>query len=104
MVGSMTGTGQSSSVSVGPLRLLRLVRLVRLARSFPEMVTMIKGMRKAVRSVASSLIMVLLLIYVFAIVLHSLLKDEGQVKDNFSTVGLAMWTLWLDGTLMDSIG
>lgn len=90
--------------SMGPLRLLRLARMVRLARSFPEMVTLIKGLRRASRAVASSLLMVLLIIYVFAILLHSLLKEESSVRSNFRSVPLTMWTLWMDGTLMDSTG
>merc|ERR1719235_2890299 len=65
---------------------------------------MIKGMRKAIRSVASSLMMVMFLIYVFAIVLFSLLKEEDDVKDYFGTVSLSMWTLWMDGTIMDNLG
>merc|ERR1719316_1744000 len=66
--------------------------------------TMIKGMRKASRAVLSSLLMVAMLVYVFAIVLHSLLKDEEEVEKNFGTVGLCMWSLWMDGSLMDSTG
>merc|ERR1719201_276491 len=81
--------------SMGPLRLLRLARMVRLARSFPEMVTLIKGLRRASRAVASSLLMVLLIIYVFAILLHSLLKDNVVVKDSFGRLALCMWTLWM---------
>lgn len=84
------------------LRLLRLSRLVRLMRSLPELVTMVKGMRIASRAVASSLLMIAILIYVFAIILHMLVAKDGV--EQFSTLPWCMWTLLLDGTFMDSTG
>merc|ERR1711924_201956 len=63
----------------------------------------------ASRAVASSLLMVTLLIYTFAIVLNLTLKDEDTINNalaprNFSTIPRTMWTLLMDGTLMDSTG
>lgn len=92
---------------VGPLRLLRLLRLTRMARlmrSLPELLTMIKGMKASARAVGSSLFMVAMLIYVFAIVLHMALNDDERMDDYFGTLGMCMWTLLVDGTLMDSTG
>jgi len=97
----------SSTLPTGPLRLLRLLRLTRMARlmrSLPELVTMVKGMRAGARAVGSSLLMVALLIYVFAIVMHMLVKDVEVVKPHFETLPLCMWTLLMDGTLLDSTG
>jgi len=101
-------TGSSGgSVPVGPLRLLRLLRLTRMARlmrSMPELLTMIKGMKASARAVGSSLLMVAMLIYVFAIVMHMALNDDERMKEYFGTLPLCMWTLLLDGTLMDNTG
>lgn len=87
----------------GPLRLLRLLRLsrlVRLMRSLPELVVIIKGMVIAFRAVASSLLMILLLIYSFSIIMHMLLKNEAGVAKYFQTLPKCMWTLLLHGTFL----
>lgn len=92
----------------GPLRLLRLLRLsrlIRLMRSFPELVIIIKGMFAAFRAVGSSLLMVAILVYLFAIVMHMLLKDDDSqdVRDYFGTLPRCMWTLLMNGTLLDDV-
>jgi hypothetical protein len=86
------------------LRLLRLSRLVRLLRSVPELVTIVKGMYVAVRAVASTFVMIVVLIYVFAILMMLLLRDDALTSDYFSTLGLCMWTLLIQGMLWDSTG
>jgi len=99
--------GTSGSVSIGPLRLLRLLRLARmtrLMRAMPELMTMVKGMRVASRAVTSSLLMLLLLVYVYAIALLSFLREEEGVAQYFSSLSRCMWTLLMDGTFMDSTG
>lgn len=89
------------------LRLLRLARTVRLMRAFPELVAMIKGVREASRAVGSALMMVLLLIYIFAIVMHMLMEPflsaDFVLEERFKTVPMCMWTLFLDGTLLDGV-
>mmetsp|Transcript_113929 Transcript_113929/g.317242 ORF Transcript_113929/g.317242 Transcript_113929/m.317242 type:complete len:648 (-) Transcript_113929:112-2055(-) len=98
---------EGGSLPTGPLRLLRLLRLTRMARlmrALPELLTMVKGMKVASRAVSSSLLMILLLVYVFAIVMHMLLKDEESVHEQFSSLPRCMWTLLMDGTLLDSTG
>eukprot|EP00747_Dinoflagellata_sp_TGD_P037330 gnl/TRDRNA2_/TRDRNA2_139014_c1_seq1.p1 gnl/TRDRNA2_/TRDRNA2_139014_c1~~gnl/TRDRNA2_/TRDRNA2_139014_c1_seq1.p1 ORF type:complete len:318 (-),score=40.43 gnl/TRDRNA2_/TRDRNA2_139014_c1_seq1:168-1121(-) len=69
----------------------------------PELLTMLKGMRAAVRAGGSSMMMELMLIYVFSIILHMLLKDEPSLATHFKSVPLCMWTLLVRGTFMDSI-
>jgi Ca2+-binding EF-hand superfamily protein len=91
----------------GPLRLLRLLRLsrmVRLMRSFPELATMVKAIAAALRAVFSSFIMVIILVYIFAIIMFIFLKDDAVTHTQFSTLGRCMWTLLLDGVLGDSTG
>lgn len=86
------------------LRLLRLSRLSRLMRSLPELVTMLRGMWVASRAVGSSLLMVVMLIYLFGIIIYMLLKEETEVEFWFKTLPRCMWTLFIDGTILDSPG
>jgi len=86
------------------LRLLRLSRLVRLLRSVPELVTIVKGMKVAIRAVTSTFVMIVVLIYVFAILLMLLLRDDSLTSEYFSTLGLCMWTLLIQGMVWDSTG
>merc|ERR1712048_233193 len=66
---------------------------------------MSKGMYASSRGVGYSLVMVAMLVYVFAIVLHMFLKEEEtEVKDAFDTLPDCMWTLLMDGTFMDNTG
>jgi len=95
------------SFDTGPLRLLRLLRLARmtrLMRALPELMTMVKGMKVASRAVFSSLLMLLIQTYIFAIPLHTFLKTEEAVVEKFGTLLRSMWTLMMDGTFMDSTG
>jgi len=99
--------GGSMTLPLGPLRLLRLLRLsrlVRLIRMLPELLTMFKGMFVASRAVGSSMLMVLLLLYVFGIVIHMGLAHEEELEEQFKTLPLCMWTLFIAGTLMDETG
>eukprot|EP00747_Dinoflagellata_sp_TGD_P222930 gnl/TRDRNA2_/TRDRNA2_94598_c0_seq1.p1 gnl/TRDRNA2_/TRDRNA2_94598_c0~~gnl/TRDRNA2_/TRDRNA2_94598_c0_seq1.p1 ORF type:complete len:586 (+),score=119.53 gnl/TRDRNA2_/TRDRNA2_94598_c0_seq1:62-1819(+) len=88
------------------LRLLRLARCARLIRNFPEVVAMMKGVRKASRAVASALLMLVVLVYVFGVMLFTLLKTEQDqiVSSRFRDLTTTMFTLLIDGTFMDNIG
>jgi len=87
------------------LRLLRLTRMVRLMRSVPELVTLVRGMRIALRSVSSILMLVLIFMYIFAIIFKSQLAETKvpKLKSYFSGIPTAMWTLLLHGCLLDDI-
>lgn len=101
----MTGSSGGVSLPTGPLRLLRLLRLsrlVRLLRSLPDLLTLVNGIFAASKAVTSSLVLIVILNYVFAIMMHMFLKDVATVHDDFRTLGLTMWTLAMDGTFMDS--
>eukprot|EP00928_Gymnodinium_smaydae_P078296 TRINITY_DN6213_c0_g1_i1.p1 TRINITY_DN6213_c0_g1~~TRINITY_DN6213_c0_g1_i1.p1 ORF type:complete len:602 (-),score=97.91 TRINITY_DN6213_c0_g1_i1:168-1715(-) len=104
----LNGGAEAVPLPTGPLRLLRLLRLSRMAkllRYFPELITMVKGMWKASRAVGSSLFMVTMLIYVFAIVLHMAMHGEQSLsQDYFGSLGRCMWSLFIYGTLCDSVG
>merc|ERR1712048_222312 len=49
-------------------------------------------------------LMVVVLVYVFGIVIHMFLKDDDLVANYFETLSLCMWTLLMDGTLLDAPG
>merc|ERR1712216_534022 len=72
----------------------------------PELVTMSKGMYVAMRAVFSALLMLVMLVYVFAIILHSFLKDsdDRQISFLFSTIPKCMSTLVIDGIFLDNLG
>merc|ERR1719247_2867784 len=94
-----------------PLRMLRLFKLSRMARlmkAFPELVTMIKGLCRSLRAISSSMILVGLMVYTWAILLHMMMKDEDEFNTeiqeelglDFRTITNCMWALLMDGTLM----
>eukprot|EP00929_Paragymnodinium_shiwhaense_P070484 TRINITY_DN35691_c0_g1_i1.p1 TRINITY_DN35691_c0_g1~~TRINITY_DN35691_c0_g1_i1.p1 ORF type:complete len:667 (-),score=154.21 TRINITY_DN35691_c0_g1_i1:160-2160(-) len=106
------GGGGSATGMIKLLRLLRLARMARLMRAFPELMAMIKGLKVASRAVSSALMMLVLLVYVFAIIMYMLLSDVPDVDDEhhnlirirFESVMMVMWTLIVDATFLDGIG
>eukprot|EP00811_Abedinium_folium_P014022 NODE_2304_length_2241_cov_12.130558.p1 GENE.NODE_2304_length_2241_cov_12.130558~~NODE_2304_length_2241_cov_12.130558.p1 ORF type:complete len:601 (-),score=122.46 NODE_2304_length_2241_cov_12.130558:301-2103(-) len=93
---------------IGPLRIIRLLRLCRLGRLmkyFPELMTLTKALRAAVRAVSSSMAMVMLLVYAFAIITHMALAGvtAENLDADFGSVLDCMWTLLIYGTLLDSV-
>merc|ERR1719353_2137908 len=103
--------GGSVTIPTQPLRMLRLFKLSRMARlmkAFPELVTMIKGLCRSLRAISSSMILVGLMVYTWAILLHMMMKDEEEFNTemkeelglDFRTITNCMWALLMDGTLM----
>jgi hypothetical protein len=62
------------------LRLGRLTRMVRVLRAVPELVTMVKGMFAALRSVWSTLILLVIALYVFGLVFKMRLGDPRSPR------------------------
>lgn len=85
------------------IRLVRLVRIGKLFQVFPELVTMVKGMVAGIRSVHAALMILLLLVYIFAIVLNIVAGDEDEVQHFFGTVRGSMVTLLVNGVLLDNV-
>jgi hypothetical protein len=94
-----------------PLRMLRLFKLTRMARlmkHFPELITMVKGLLRSLRAIASSMVLIGLMVYTWAILIHMLLKGDTafnkRVMDEqgyeFTKVGDCIWALLMVGTLM----
>jgi len=110
-----TGEGGNPLSDLGVLRLLRLLRLSRLARlmrSVPELLTIVKGIFAATRSVGSVLLFLAILCYVFAIVFTGIYKaDPNQeytelqetLQEYFGNLGISMFTLFVHGTLLDDV-
>merc|ERR1719162_494213 len=68
----------------GPIRLIRLLRLARLARllrSFPELVTLIKGMFYATRAVSSAAVLLIIFLYAWGILMHTLMEDHEDLRE-----------------------
>jgi len=94
-----------------PLRMLRLFKLTRMARlmkALPELVTQIKGLMRSLRAISSSMILVGLMVYVWAIMMHMLMKEEHEYNEkiwadsslSFATMTSCIWTLLMAGTMM----
>lgn len=73
--------GQLSSLSV--LRLVRLCRIARLIRLIPELGVMVKSMFAAARSVSSSMLLQLGIMYVFAIIFTKWGKEKDVGRGRF---------------------
>ncbi|CAE7295343.1 SCN10A [Symbiodinium natans] len=85
------------------MRLTRLLRMARLLRMVPELLILVKAIAAAMRSVGFTLILLVIVLYVFGIGFTQLLKGSDLGADNFSGVLLSMQMLFLHCTLLDSI-
>eukprot|EP00927_Polykrikos_kofoidii_P085954 TRINITY_DN9488_c0_g1_i1.p1 TRINITY_DN9488_c0_g1~~TRINITY_DN9488_c0_g1_i1.p1 ORF type:complete len:749 (-),score=141.38 TRINITY_DN9488_c0_g1_i1:22-2067(-) len=90
------------------VRLTRMARMARILRAIPELIILIKGIAVASRSVFFTLVLMLIIMYVFAIILRQLCEqlvdvdsDPELIDRYFSSVGHSMSTLLLDGVLPD---
>lgn len=102
--GSKDSSGVANMETLRLIRLLRLSRMARLARllrATPELMIIIKGMVVAMRSVLTTLLLLILIVYVFAIAFRQMGKDTALESLGFRTVGEAMVTLLLQGTHPD---
>mmetsp|Transcript_29049 Transcript_29049/g.69177 ORF Transcript_29049/g.69177 Transcript_29049/m.69177 type:complete len:745 (-) Transcript_29049:80-2314(-) len=85
------------------LRLTRLGRIARLLRAVPEVVTLLKGIAAAIRSVFFTLLLLLVLLFVFGVVFKTQAKEDfPQLEELFPNVPATMWVLLLSGTFLDS--
>ncbi len=75
------------------LRLVRLARIVRIVRLLPDLRILVTAMARSLPAVASLGVLVVLLLYVYAIVGWVIFDDHAP--DQFGTVGEAMLTLFV---------
>ncbi|CAE8713155.1 unnamed protein product [Polarella glacialis] len=85
------------------LRLSRMARMARLLRAMPELLILVKGMTAAMRSVFLTLTLLAIFNYVFAIMFKQITAETEVGEEFFPTVGYAMQTLLLHGTLLDDL-
>lgn len=102
--GGSGGMGDASIVRL--VRLLRLTRMARMAKllvAMPELTILIKGMVVACRSVFFTLVLLVLILYVFGIAFKQLMEDTPAGEMYFRTVPSAMNTLLVHGTLLEGV-
>jgi hypothetical protein len=98
------GSGSRTSV----LRLVRLVKLAKMARmarllkKFPELTILIKGMHIAARSVLSTCVLLVLIVYVFALAFRQLSFESEWGEEYFSSVPHGMMTLVVSAAFPDA--
>jgi len=84
------------------LRLLRLTRMARLLRLFPEMLTLVKGIKAAMSGVLTTMALLIITIFVFAIIFKAAVEDSQELaREYFSGTVVSMRTLLMHGTLLD---
>jgi len=87
------------------LRVLRVIRITRVARmarllsSFPELMILLKAILLAVRSVCSTLFLLIITVYVFAVAFVQTLSGTEAGQGCFDSVPLGMHCLIMNGIL-----
>jgi len=64
---------------------------------------MIKSMIAAIRAVHAALLILILLVYVFAIIMNAIVGEDMDVHEFFGSVRVSMVTLLVQGVLLDSL-
>mmetsp|Transcript_9443 Transcript_9443/g.16759 ORF Transcript_9443/g.16759 Transcript_9443/m.16759 type:complete len:711 (-) Transcript_9443:92-2224(-) len=110
IVGHVTDSGPLHAVkeltvlrTIRLIRLTRLCRIARLLKAVPEVLTLLRGIAAAARSVFFTLLLLFVLLFVFGVVFKTQAdEDFPALKTLFPTVFSAMWVLLLQGTFLDS--
>lgn len=86
------------------LRLTRTARMVRVFQAVPELLILVKGIYAASRSVVTTVSLLLILLYIFALTFRGI--TEGTVLQHlyFQSVPHAMQNLLLHGVFLDGLG
>ena len=85
------------------LRLLRLSRMIRLMKNFPELVTLMRGIARATRSVFSTLVLLVISLYIYAIIFSQYVGKQPGKYDDWGNILKCMYILFLGGSLLDDI-
>lgn len=85
------------------LRLSRVARIVRILRKLPEIMILIKAIGVASRSVFFTMLLLLAVIYVFAIAFVHMTKDTTVGKAYFNRLPMSMYTLLFSGCFFDGL-
>lgn len=98
------GFGDLSVLRVARLlRLAKLGRIARLLRYTPEVLTLLKGLLYALRSVFVTLMLLLVLLYLFGIIFKTQAETNPTLESKFPGVVTSMWFLLLHGTFLDAV-
>jgi hypothetical protein len=100
------GSGGMGNLSIlRLLRLLRLTRMMKLMQAVPELLTLVKGIVASVRSVGSTLVLLIAFIYVFAILFTGQYKESEneELRAYFGSMSVSMFTLFVNGTILDDL-
>jgi len=98
--GAQTGVSQFTMFRVlRLLRLSRMARMIRLLRATPELMVMIRAMGVAMRSVVFTLVILMVLIYVFSITFTQMMEGTAIGEREFTGVLVSMNTLLVQGVL-----
>lgn len=96
------GMGDASLLKAFKLvRLVRMARVIRLLNALPELMVVIKGMAVATRAVSCTVLLMLLIIYVFAVAFRQLSDDSAFGDKHWPNVPTTMRYLLLQGTAPD---
>jgi hypothetical protein len=97
-------SGSSGMASFRVLRLLRIVRIARLGRlvkACPDLMVLVRGMMMAMRAVFSTLLLLVIIIYIFAILFTQTMSGTEAFAGCFDNVPMSMNCLLLDGVFAD---
>ena len=97
VAGSFALMGSNSSGTIGALRMLRLIRLFTFVKGVPQLRVIVAGLVTGLKSVVYILMLLLLVVYLFAI-LGSLLFGQNDPA-RFGKVSISMLTLFQVSTL-----
>lgn len=109
IIAAVAGTDLELSLSIfRVLRLSRMARIARLVKSFPELAITIKAIHLGLQSIFWTLVILLGVVYVFAIMFTQLLDGRNQPADDlanksFGSLGQSISTLLLLGALPDQV-
>lgn len=91
----------------GPVKLMRFARFTRFIRmiramKFRTFTTLLVGLRNAFKAMIASFILILFLVYIFGIVIFTLLQnvEDESLDYHFGSLYYCCWTLLLYGTFM----
>jgi len=105
IVGSSGSSDVFSHVTILRMaRILKLARTTRLLRAQPQLMTMLRGIVLALRSVFFTFVLQAILVYVFGIFVCTWTQSGGYplVKPYFSSLPRSMFSLLVHGTFLDS--
>jgi hypothetical protein len=95
--GSKQGCGFGVLRTLRLFRLVRVSRLGRLVRAVPDLVVLVRGMAIALRAVFSTMLLLLIIIYVFAIFFTQTLSGKDGAEGCFDSVVRSMICLITNG-------